>query len=282
MNDTIQRILLCTDGSVYSVVALEYALWLAKRLGAHVTAAHVSDVRQLEWLLLADISGSIGAQPYQAALPQIQQFQKDKAGVILESVKEAARRRGVPCAALHKTGRLTESILEEEKKADLVILGQRGEHAEQTGEMMGSSVERVVRRSVKPCLVTPGKFKEISQMLIAHDGSLHSTHSLCTGLALASALSLSVAIITVAGDDSIASSTHLDEAATHAKKQGVEFRSQLLKGDAETEILKFAEANHADLIVMGAYGHTRIREFVLGSTTSHVIRKSRVPVLLTR
>ena len=36
------------------------------------------------------------------------------------------------------------------------------------------------------------------------------------------------------------------------------------------------------LIVMGAYGHTRIRELILGSTTSHIIRQTRVPVLLTR
>jgi nucleotide-binding universal stress UspA family protein len=261
---------------------MEYAFWLAKRLGGHVIAAHVSDVRQFEWPLLADISGSIGAQPYQAVLPHIQQYQKDKAGVILESVKETARRRGVACATLHKTGTLTETILEEETNADLVVLGQRGEHAEQTGEMMGSSVERIVRRSVKPCLVTPGKFHEISQLLIAHDGSLHSNKSLSAGLDLASALGLPVAIVTVAGDDSMASSTHLEEAVTLARKQGVEFRSQLLKGDAEAEILKFAEEQKTDLIVMGAYGHSRIREFILGSTTSHVIRKSKVPVLLTR
>ena len=39
---------------------------------------------------------------------------------------------------------------------------------------------------------------------------------------------------------------------------------------------------NADLIVMGAYGHTRIREWILGSTTSHVLRKARIPVWLAR
>ena len=55
---------------------------------------------------------------------------------------------------------------------------------------------------------------------------------------------------------------------------------ETLHGDPEARILELKESIGADLIVMGAYGHTRIREFILGSTTSHVLRKSDVPVLL--
>jgi nucleotide-binding universal stress UspA family protein len=47
-------------------------------------------------------------------------------------------------------------------------------------------------------------------------------------------------------------------------------------------ILRTVLEADADLVVMGAYGHTRIREFVLGSVTSQVIRQSTVPVLLAR
>jgi nucleotide-binding universal stress UspA family protein len=278
----IQNILLCTDGSVYSMVTTEYALWLAKRLGAQVRAVHVSDIRQLEWPFLADISGSIGAQPYQAMIPQVQQYHKDKARVILDGVKQSAKKRGVGCLTFHKTGRLTESVLEEEQQADLVVLGQRGEHAEQTGDMMGSSVERIVRRSIKPCMVTPGKFQEISHVLLAFDGSHGASRSLQQGIDLASALGLPMTIVSVTGDDTMGAEVHLHEALELAKGRGLAPRGQLLKGNAEDEILKYAEQNKMDLIVMGAYGHTRIREFILGSTTSHVIRKSRVPVMLTR
>lgn len=278
----IRRILLCTDGSVYAVVATEYALWLAKRLQSHVRALHISDVRQLEWPFLADLSGSIGAAPYQGVLSQIQQYQKDKARVILDGVTQMAQKRGVPCDTLHRTGILTDLILEEEHNTDLVVLGQRGEHAEQAGQMMGSSVERIVRRSIKPCLVTPGKFHEIANILLTYDGSQPSNHALRNGIDLASSLKLPATIATVASDDSLASSACLEEGVANAKQQGLSPRSQLLKGHPEAEILKFAEQEKMDLIVMGAYGHTRIREFILGSTTSHVIRKSRVPVLLMR
>ncbi len=55
-----------------------------------------------------------------------------------------------------------------------------------------------------------------------------------------------------------------------------------LHGTAEDKILEVASTQNADLIVMGAYGHSHLRELMLGSVTNQVIRKSSVPVLLTR
>ena len=47
-------------------------------------------------------------------------------------------------------------------------------------------------------------------------------------------------------------------------------------------LLKFIREGTVELLVMGAYGHNRLRELLVGSTTSSVIRKSTIPVLLTR
>ncbi len=55
-----------------------------------------------------------------------------------------------------------------------------------------------------------------------------------------------------------------------------------MHGAPEEKIMEAASKRNFDLIVMGAYGHTRLRELVLGSVTTGVIRKSTVPVLLTR
>ena len=50
----------------------------------------------------------------------------------------------------------------------------------------------------------------------------------------------------------------------------------------EKEILKFIDEGAVELMLMGTHGHSRFKELLLGSTTSHVVRKSRIPVLLTR
>lgn len=278
----LNQILLCTDGSIHSVVAAEYAFWLARRLQGFVRVVHVTDVRLLEMPLLADLSGSIGAQPYQALLPKLKELHAEKARVILESVAEAAKKRGVECITHHRTGRLVDAILEEERHVDLVVLGERGEHAEHSGDMLGSSVERIVRRSVKPCLVTPGKFVEITRVLAAYDGSDHARHGLDRAVELCQLLSLPLTIVTVADKSNHDGQTLLSEAADRARKNGLTSETKLLEGHADTEIVRFAEAEKIDLIVLGAYGHNRIREFILGSTTSQVIRKAKVPVMLVR
>ena len=55
-----------------------------------------------------------------------------------------------------------------------------------------------------------------------------------------------------------------------------------LSGKEPDEIIKFIREGSVELMVMGAYGHNRLRELFLGSTTSQVVRKSPIPVLLIR
>ena len=56
----------------------------------------------------------------------------------------------------------------------------------------------------------------------------------------------------------------------------------LLEGDPDEVIAEEVEKKGIDLLVMGAYGHSRIRHLVIGSTTTAFIRTCRIPVLLFR
>jgi nucleotide-binding universal stress UspA family protein len=56
----------------------------------------------------------------------------------------------------------------------------------------------------------------------------------------------------------------------------------IFTGKETDEIMKFIQEGSVELMVMGAYGHNRLRELLLGSTTSHIVRKSPIPVLLIR
>ncbi len=278
-----KTILLCTDGSPAAEVAGDYAIWFAKKLSAALRPLYVTDIRLLEGPWLADLSGADGSQAYSAMLPQLQKIQEEKAALVLAAAKERCQKSGVACETVHETGGLVRAILDQERQTDLVILGQHGEHAEWSDEMLGSVVERVVRASVKPCLVTSEKFQEINHMLVAYDGSEESSKALRAAIALAPSLGVKVTIATVAalgGED--AAAELLEKAKQRALGGNVNVNVEVLHGDPEEEILTLRESIGADLVVMGAYGHTRIRELILGSTTSHVIRKATVPVLLVR
>lgn len=67
-----------------------------------------------------------------------------------------------------------------------------------------------------------------------------------------------------------------------AKRDGVDVREWILEGQPAKEILKLAEEESIDLIVMGTLGRSGIEKFLLGSVADKVIRGSKIPVLVVR
>ena len=280
----IKSILVCTDGSPYSDAAAEYGIHLAGRLKARILGLHVLDQRMLDGPLLADISGWVGAQPYAAHVQSFRLLMEEKGKAVIQAFDEKCRAAGLEPECRVKTGHPPRVILEEEARAELVVLGQKGEHAGLIGELAGSIVERVVRYSVKPCLVTPGRFDPITRILVAYDGSGHSSKGLQEASELAVALDLPLVALTVAEGGQ---RTRADEIARDAEKivrsHGCKQANVLvMEGNASTVILEAARQERCDLIVLGAYGHNRIREMMIGSITTHILSRSRIPVMLAR
>ncbi|MCS7049820.1 MAG: universal stress protein [Verrucomicrobiae bacterium] len=281
----MKTIMVCTDGSEGARHATEMAVDWAARLGATVRAVYVTDVRLLEGPWLADLSGAIGAQPYAALVPQLTAWQREKASVILDAVRQCCAQRGVACDPVTETGRVIPTLLEQERHADLVVLGQRGEHAAWAWQPLGSCVEGLVRASIRPCLVVTEQWEPTRHALVAFDGSRESRKALERGLPLLQTLGASAEVVTVAveGHSAPVSEEELREAVRQTAPTGMRVTTRVVRGpDAAVEILLAAEQSNAQLIVMGAYGHTRIRELILGSTTSSVLRRANMPVLLVR
>ncbi|HEX5080365.1 MAG TPA: universal stress protein [Geminicoccaceae bacterium] len=74
----------------------------------------------------------------------------------------------------------------------------------------------------------------------------------------------------------------LDAADAMLRRHGVDVQAHKIDepdGNAGQVLLEQAEAHAADLLVMGAYGHSRLREMVFGGATNHVLREATLPVL---
>lgn len=278
--DMIKTILVCTDGSTHSEVATAYGIHLAKTLQARLMGLHVLDSRMLEGPLMADISGWIGAQPFGSQLQQFRELLQQKGEAVLEAFAETCSRAGHTTEQWIQMGHPARVILEEEAKAELVILGRKGEHADLVGDMVGSTADRVSRHSVKPCLVVGQTFAPVTRILAAYDGSGLASQALHEAVELAQAGAVPLHVITVAesGQQSAADSIS-DDAARLADAHGVTAECVLREGDPTDAILAYAGLGQCDLIVAGAHGHGRIREMFLGSTASQLVSESDLPVL---
>ena len=287
----MKQILLCTDGSLFAQSSYPYAAWLAPRLDAEVNVLFVSDIRSQKVASTGNYSGAIGLGASRELLNQLVELEHQKAKLnhqkaqlILEDAEQRLKAEGVSAIELtHETGFLVDIFHEFEEQADLIILGKRGEAADFASDHLGANVERIARASTKPCLVTSREYQPIERMLLAYDGS-KSCQKMLDFLTTSPAFQgLELHILTVAkkaGDEN--ATAHLRLADLQARQAGFQTISEKAIGDPETTILRYLDQHNINLLLMGAYGHSRIRRLVIGSTTIQLLRSSQIPVLLFR
>lgn len=92
---------------------------------------------------------------------------------------------------------------------------------------------------------------------------------------------LSLHIVTV-GSSTPEVSKGLDHAKATLRGTGIDAETSILAGQPETALGKLVDEAQFDMLVMGAYGHSRIRSLIIGSTTTAMIRSCKVPVVLMR
>ena len=279
----IKSILVCTDGSAYGDTACDYALFLTARLKARLTGLHVLDSRMLEGPMLSDLSGWVGAQPFSTQLQQFRELMEEKGAAVMRAFSERAAQAGQDAETRIAMGHPARVILTEEVGTELLVLGQRGEHAELIGDLLGSNVERIVRRSFKPCFVTPPAFRPITKILAAFDGSGPASKALHEAIELAAALAVPLLILSVrTRQDDPPAEAVAEEGLKLARAHACAAATLVAAGRPSATIFETARQQACDLIVVGAYGHSLIREWIIGSTTAHLIHQADVPVMLVR
>jgi len=143
---------------------------------------------------------------------------------------------------------------------------------------VGSQLESVIRLQKAPVLVVPETFIAPSQVLFAWDGSEASRRNL-TRLTVSPLLrGLACHVVMVNGDDA-----SLHDAQQILQAAGINAESRLIQDESVSRgLCRYAEENGTNLIVMGAWGHSRLRRFFIGSHTTAMLAESRHPLLMLR
>ncbi len=288
----MKKILLCSDGSAFAENTYRYGAWFATNLKAEeVDVLCVTDVRGQQAISQQNLSGSIGIDASENLLNRLVELEHEKAKInhqraklVLQQAAQTLKAEGVEgIKLLHETGFLVDCLEKFEDSCDLIVLGKRGETAEFASGHLGANLERIVRSSHKPCLVTSRQFKPIERVLIAYDGS-RSSDKILQFIADSSVFEgLELHIVTVA--KSAAEQTaiaRIESAKQWLQQAGFEPVCSVLEGHSEKAISNYVTEQDISLLLMGAYGHSRIRHLVIGSTTAQMLRSSHIPVLLFR
>lgn len=282
-----QKIIALVDGSVYAASVCEHAAWIAQRTGAPVELIHLLPGR--DGAATEDHSGTIALGARTALLTELAELDAQRAKLvsqqgraILEDARAILDRAGVPRITTRlRHGDIVETLCEVEAEARVIVIGKRGEAADFANGHLGSNLERIVRASHRPVLVAARSFRPIAKVLVAFDGGASARRAI--ELIAQSPLfrGLSVQVVTV-GPASPEAVTRLDSARASLAAAGINAETRILPGEPETVLAQSVEDAPFDMLVMGAYGHSRIRSLVIGSTTTEMIRSCKVPVVLIR
>lgn len=278
------------DASVYANSVCDHAAWVAKRMAAEVEVLHVLGRREMSANESTNFSGALDADARDHLMTELTSLDEQKAKIaqqrgrlILQHAKERLEAAGLPSITTKlRIGDLVETMHEFEAEADLIVIGKRGEAADFAKLHLGSNIERVVRASTKPILIASREFKPIERVLIAFDGGpsinkaidyLSTAHDAFSGLA--------VTLLKV-GDATNDAKARVEHAASQLRSAGYQIETRIVQGEPEQVISGVVEAENFNLLVMGAYGHSRIRNLIVGSTTTAMIRSCKIPIVLFR
>ena len=287
----MKKILLCSDGSAFAENTYRYGAWFAERLKAEaVDVLCVTDTRRQQ-ASKQNFSGSIGIDAKENLLNRLVELEHEKAKInyqraklVLQEAAQSLKAEGIEqINLLHETGFLVDCLEKFETSCDLIVIGKRGEAAEVASGHLGANLERIVRSINKPCLVTSRQFKPIERVLIAYDDSPTSLKILQFIGDSSIFAGAELHIVTVAKNTTDATAiARLESARQLAQQAGFEPVCSVIEGHSEEAISNYISDRNISLLVMGAYGHSRIRHLVIGSTTVQMLRSSHIPVLLFR
>lgn len=281
------KLLVCIDGSAYADNICANAAWVAKRLNAEVDLLHVLRRHSDYQAPSSDHTGSIGLGARSELLEELTKVDEErgrldqqKGRIILEHGEKILREAGVEkINLLHRRGSLVETLQELEAGVDMIFIGKRGEHANTESQFLGANLEKTARAIRKPLFVVSSVVRPIERFLIAYDGkdSVRKAVDFITANPLLKGLEGH--LLAVESGDAI------DTAETESKLKAAGFNVKAThekNNHPDEAIAGYVNAHNIDLLITGAYSHSRVRNLLLGSTTASLIKACKVPLMLFR
>ena len=286
----IRKILLPLTGTAAGEAALSTALITARIWNAHVTALHVRvDSRDVAPLAGEGLSGAMIEEMMSAT----EKESSDRAHAVhsmfdrfvaRHDVLVAEARYGATTATASYatvTGREEDLVAQQARLADLTVVP----HPE-SGEDVSSSdaLHAVLFDSGRPVLISPRVAPENigRRVCIAWNGTAESTSSVQAALPW---MRRAEAVRVVAADEYQRRGPGAAEVVAYLALHGVNAEVGTFRPvdrGVGAGLLKAARDFNADLLAMGAYSHSRLRQLILGGVTRHVLENADLPVMMSR
>jgi len=277
----VKDILVQLDASPASDRRMAFACALAAKHQAHLTGLFVVDTTTAGTMLIGDDIGAI------RVIEQYREQALADAATVETAFRAQAERSGIQFEWLLEEGNAPDVVTQLARAADLTILGQTDpENTAVTAN--GIIMEHVLFGAGRPVLMVPyaGELGDIgNNVLIGWTPRRESARALNDALQLmAPGSQANIAAIVRHADEAEPHGVLTEDITRHLARHGIVANGHEIVApdlDPGNVLLNTASDLNADLLVIGAYGHSRLREMVLGGVTRSLLQQAPVPVLLS-
>lgn len=287
MNKEKLGIVVGVDGSPLTTAVCDYATWLARRSKLPLTLLHTIN-HDRGTPSVSTLDGTIGLGSQEELLKEIallehkqSRLKREHGKLLLKTAQEHIDAKSIPgldLSAVQRHGEFTETVVELEDDCELLVLGKRGEdHADERGKI-GGKLNVLLRSNHVPTLIVPGPFVEPRTILVGCDEPETAERAIATLTGFGLSSESDVHLVCVNKEAAVVEGVakRLEEA---------DFKSvstTRLTGDVATQLENYQVEHGIQMTVMGAYSHTRLRGWLLGSFTTKMLVQSEMPLLLVR
>jgi nucleotide-binding universal stress UspA family protein len=274
----LNDIVVYVDGAEAAKARTQFAVAFAKEHGAYLVGIAFAPTALLP-LYGADIGF--------ADMSEVLESVKTQSANALEAFKACAKAEGVRCEARLMQGMSEEfphDFAEAARHVDLAILGQPRDGDPLIGQY--ALVERCLFASGRPVIIVPAAPEKLAlkgTIVAAWDGSAEAARSINDALTFLKPASRVVLLIGTMAEDGEERVPQTDHMLAHLKRHGVlaePMRVKASEGNIGRLLLSTAKELGADLMVMGAFHHSRWREFILGGVTLTVLEEATIPLFM--
>ncbi|MBS3804163.1 MAG: universal stress protein [Oleiphilaceae bacterium] len=281
------RVVACIDGSGATPAVCDYAAWASQHMETPMMLLHVLD--EDRYPAEPDLAGHIGLGTREHLLEELAELDRKRSKLALEHghhMLDQAEKRVIEAGVTdvikrQRHGGLTESLVALEDQTRLLVVGLHGESSSKGHVRVGGQVETIIRSVHRPIMLVPDEFSAPRSAMLAFDGSATAFKGveLLAGSPVFSGMPLHLVMI---GADTNDRWEQLKQAERMLSGLGVDVHLAIRAGDVEQTLHAYQEENDIDILVMGAYGHSRIRQFLVGSTTTNMLNTALKPLVILR
>jgi nucleotide-binding universal stress UspA family protein len=257
---------------------MELATRWTQRLGGAITGLGVIDESNWAPAPVLPSGDSPLNPPENALLARAKKYVEQS----LHQLAEHCRQAGVEYCQIQEIGMPHEQILVEAQRHDVVLLGNETTPDPGLGVPTRSILENVLRHSPRPVVAVPASPENNGGILVAYDGSLQAARALQALVASGLPALGNTTVLSVDRESEETANEHAGRAVEYLAAHGINAQHQpeVTEEPVQRVIVDQAQRHDVELIVMGAYGRSRLAEFFLGSVTSRVIDESPIPLFL--